>query len=235
MKIGELARRGGVSIRALHHYDAIGLLQPSRHTPSGHRLYDREDLDRLGKIRALQRQGFSLEEIQSCLSRRRISVRDLVESRLRTLRSEVSGLQEQARCLEVAREQLLDPTDAEEWIVALEKARLCWQYFTSAQRQRIAVRVQAMGEARVREWKTEGAARIALVREEMEHGTDPGAARVGDLLQQRRQHFQEFTAADPDLEQAFGRIYHAEPWLRQRYGVDDGLYDYLERATSIHH
>jgi hypothetical protein len=37
LKVGELARRAGLTVRTLHHYDAIGLLRPSLHTETGHR------------------------------------------------------------------------------------------------------------------------------------------------------------------------------------------------------
>src|SRR5580765_5006888 len=40
MKIGELARRTGVSIRTLHYYDEIGLLSQSLHSAAGHHKYD---------------------------------------------------------------------------------------------------------------------------------------------------------------------------------------------------
>ena len=39
LKIGALAESSGVTVRALHHYDHIGLLSPSRRTAAGHRLY----------------------------------------------------------------------------------------------------------------------------------------------------------------------------------------------------
>jgi DNA-binding transcriptional MerR regulator len=39
LKVGELAQKAGLSIRALHHYDSIGLLSPSLHTDSGARLF----------------------------------------------------------------------------------------------------------------------------------------------------------------------------------------------------
>jgi DNA-binding transcriptional MerR regulator len=44
MKVG---KRAGVSIRTLHYYDEIGLLSPSHHTVSGHRLYGGGDVVRL--------------------------------------------------------------------------------------------------------------------------------------------------------------------------------------------
>jgi DNA-binding transcriptional MerR regulator len=38
-KIGEVAAATGLTVRALHHYDEIGLVKPSARTESGHRLY----------------------------------------------------------------------------------------------------------------------------------------------------------------------------------------------------
>jgi DNA-binding transcriptional MerR regulator len=47
LKVGELAQRAGLTVRALHHYDAIGLLKPSLHTEAGYRLYTAGDVARL--------------------------------------------------------------------------------------------------------------------------------------------------------------------------------------------
>ena len=44
LKIGELAARSGVTVRALHHYDSIGLLRPSARSDAGYRLYNRDDI-----------------------------------------------------------------------------------------------------------------------------------------------------------------------------------------------
>ena len=67
MKVGELAKRTGLSVRALHYYDEIGLLQPSEVTESGHRLYGEAELVRLQQIKSLRQLGFSLDEIRACL------------------------------------------------------------------------------------------------------------------------------------------------------------------------
>lgn len=50
MTVSEVARISGVSVRALHHYDEIGLLRPSRRSPAGYRLYSATDLERLQQI-----------------------------------------------------------------------------------------------------------------------------------------------------------------------------------------
>src|SRR6266540_3219671 len=63
-KVGDLARRTGLSIRTLHYYDEIGLLSPSHRTGSGHRLYDVDDVARLQRILSLRQLGFSLEEVK---------------------------------------------------------------------------------------------------------------------------------------------------------------------------
>ena len=48
--VKEISRLTGVSVRTLHHYDAIGLLRPSQISPAGYRLYDEDALQRLRKI-----------------------------------------------------------------------------------------------------------------------------------------------------------------------------------------
>jgi len=67
-RIGEFAKLAGVTIRALHHYDRIGLLKPPRGS-SGFRLYRAEDLERLEQIAALKFLGIPLQEIKQLLKR----------------------------------------------------------------------------------------------------------------------------------------------------------------------
>ncbi len=66
-KVGQLAKRTGVTVRTLHHYDALGLLVPSERTEAGHRLYAEEDVRRLYRMLALRQVGLSLAEISSLL------------------------------------------------------------------------------------------------------------------------------------------------------------------------
>lgn len=66
-QVKEVARLTGVSVRALHHYDEIGLLVPSSHTDAGYRLYDDRDLLRLQQILIGRELGLPLEEIKRSL------------------------------------------------------------------------------------------------------------------------------------------------------------------------
>jgi DNA-binding transcriptional MerR regulator len=67
-RIGEFATLAGVTVRALHHYDRIGLLKPQRGS-SGFRLYRLEDMERLEQIAALKFLGIPLQEIKLLLKR----------------------------------------------------------------------------------------------------------------------------------------------------------------------
>lgn len=67
MKIGEFAKRSGVTVKTLLHYDKIGLLKPSEKTGSGYRIYCEEDLLKLQQITTLKFIGLSLNEIKHIL------------------------------------------------------------------------------------------------------------------------------------------------------------------------
>ncbi len=66
-RVGELARATRVTVRALHHYDRLGLLTPSARTAGGHRCYTGEDVRKLHVILALRGFGLSLAEIRDTL------------------------------------------------------------------------------------------------------------------------------------------------------------------------
>lgn len=65
--VREVAHLSGVSVRTLHHYDAIGLLHPTRVTDAGYRLYDDRALRKLQTILLLRQLQFPLKEIKEIL------------------------------------------------------------------------------------------------------------------------------------------------------------------------
>ena len=68
LSIGALSRLSGVSIRALHHYDRIGLLRPSEVGNAGYRYYDDEAIERLWQILFYRELDFPLSDIAGILS-----------------------------------------------------------------------------------------------------------------------------------------------------------------------
>jgi len=65
--VKEVSKLTGVSVRTLHHYDAIGLLKPTKVTASGYRLYDDTALSRLQTILMFRELQFLLKEIKAIL------------------------------------------------------------------------------------------------------------------------------------------------------------------------
>lgn len=92
--VKEVSRLTGVSVRTLHHYDAIGLLKPTRVTEAGYRLYDDAALGRLQAILLLRELQFPLKEIKEILDAPDFDP--------------VSALEDQIRLLELQRRHLDD-------------------------------------------------------------------------------------------------------------------------------
>lgn len=94
MKIGELARAGGVNVETIRYYQRRGLLaQPARH--EGPRRYTGSDLSRLKSIRSAQTAGFTLDEIATLLALDtgdRTSAQDLARARIAALDAKIATL-----------------------------------------------------------------------------------------------------------------------------------------------
>jgi DNA-binding transcriptional MerR regulator len=88
----EFAELTGVTVRALHHYDSLGLLRPRR-TASGYRMYGERELERLEQIVALKFIGIPLKQIKAMLDR---EAPELAEA----LRMQRSVLEQKRRLLD---------------------------------------------------------------------------------------------------------------------------------------
>lgn len=65
--VGELSRLTGVTVRALHHYDEIGLCRPSQRSAAGYRIYDEHDVLRLQQVLVFRELGVPLDEIGAAI------------------------------------------------------------------------------------------------------------------------------------------------------------------------
>lgn len=88
LTVGEAARRLGVTVRTLHHYDALGVVVPSGRSEAGHRLYAPADLDRLGRVLTLRAMGFALADIPSLVDAAPPERRAALRGRLAALRAD---------------------------------------------------------------------------------------------------------------------------------------------------
>ena len=97
--VGEVAKVAGVTVRTLHHYEKIGLLAQARRSPSGYRVYDDTDLERLQQILFYRELGFSLDHIAAALASPKDAVEhlayqhSLVLERIQDLRGLVAAIE----------------------------------------------------------------------------------------------------------------------------------------------
>jgi DNA-binding transcriptional MerR regulator len=134
-KVGELTKLSGVTIRTLHHYEEIGLLLPSARTESGHRVYGEGDVVRLQQILSLKQLGFSLEDIGTCLSEKKLTPLDVVRMHRRRVEEESERLLE-LRSRLVKLETALSgerPVSVDEFIKTIEVIQMHEKYFTKEQ------------------------------------------------------------------------------------------------------
>ena len=111
--IREVAKRTGLTSRALRFYEARGLLSPLR-TYSGRRLYGRSELERIQQILALKRAGLSLAQIGRLTGRGSMDLGALVDAQLKIIEEREAELDE-ARTLLLSIKSRIDrgePVDA---------------------------------------------------------------------------------------------------------------------------
>lgn len=83
LTVGEVARRAGLTVRTLHHYDAIGLVRPSGRSASGYRLYNARDIERLHAVQSLKQLGLGLDAIAAALAGSGVGPHELVDRQIK--------------------------------------------------------------------------------------------------------------------------------------------------------
>lgn len=232
MKVGEIARRAGVSVRTLHYYEEIGLLTPER-TESGHRQYGRAAIERLLQIRSLQQLGFSLTRIDSLFSGRVVAAEEIVADHL----TEVQMQREALARLEVQLQHLhallqsghTDETEAVDLLLkAMEAMTMYEKHLTPEQLEKVNALHETAGDAAGR-WQ----AALGGLRGEMNAGTDPAAPQVVALAERWHEAAAAFMPADDEeMHSGMMQLLHDEPEARKDHGLDDALFAYLGRALA---
>jgi DNA-binding transcriptional MerR regulator len=213
LKVGELAKRTGITVRTLHHYDELGLLSPSRRDGSRYRLYTEEDVARLQQILSLRQLGFSLEEVRRCLASPDYSPLRVVEMHVERLSEQIDVQQRLRAKLEALAEHMrsTESVSAEEFIETLEMMTMFEKYYTAEQLQELEQRRLAVGEERMKQSQQDWAELMAEVRAEMDRGTDPSDPRVRKLAERWTALIREFTGGNPQIEKSLQRMYQEEP------------------------
>lgn len=113
VRVGELAKAAGLTVRALHHYEDVGLLSPAARTEAGHRLYGANDVERLYRVRLLKRLDMSLDQIQHALDDPRWDLEASLKRHASGLDGEIERLNRVRTAVSAALSRLGDATDAD--------------------------------------------------------------------------------------------------------------------------
>jgi MerR family transcriptional regulator, thiopeptide resistance regulator len=239
LKVGELAKRTGLTIRALHHYDEIGLLKPSLHTDSGHRLYTLRDLARLQQIVSLRQLGFSLDEVRKCLQRPDFSPLEVIGMHAARLREQIELQERLCERLEAIAAHLRAAGDisADDFLKTIEGMTMIEGYYTPEQMESLKERREQVGDDRIQQVQKEWPELIAQVRAEMQKGTAPTAPAVLELARRWTGLVNEFTGGDQGIERSVGRLWKEQgDNLVARHGAEydsRDVFEYLGQAIAV--
>jgi DNA-binding transcriptional MerR regulator len=238
LKVGELARRTGLTVRTLHHYDEIGLLKPSLHTEAGYRLYTAADVARLQQVLSLRQLGFALEEIRDCLDRPGFAPVEVIRLHVARLQEQIELQRKLCERLEALAEHFrkAEEVSADEFLYTIEVMTMFEKYYSPEQMESFRKRSEEAGAAGV-DLAQQGTAAwqelLAQYKVEMESGTDPADPRVQGLEKRRQALVNAFSGGDKAIEENLKRM-----WMEQgdklcvQFGIDQQVMAYLGKAAE---
>jgi len=236
VKIGELAKRAGVSVRTLHHYDEIGLLVPSGRTPSGHRLYGRGEVERLQQIASLRHLGLPLEEIRACLARPEYSLERVLDLHVERLDKDIARQERVRDLVRSLRDRLraAETVSVDDLTKTIEVTMNYEKYYTPEQLDQLAQRREQVGEARLQQVQQEWQELFAAYERAMNAGVDPASAEVQALARKSAALIAEFTGGNPGIAASLGNMYRAEGSkpLEGHMRMAPGLWEYMGKARA---
>lgn len=223
LKIGELAKRTGLTIRALHHYDAIGLLTPSVRSDAGYRLYDRADVARLHRIQALRALDLSLNEIGALLSGEGADLHTVIRQQITALERQLAQAAELRDRLTALDAQLAGESepDLEDWLSTLGLMAMHRQYFTQDE----------IDDLRRRKARSNLHAQwpglVAQVRDLMDRRISPASAEAQQLAARWLELSELTMGDDPRFFAKLNAMHRTEFSVQALTGVDGPLLDFI--------
>jgi DNA-binding transcriptional MerR regulator len=227
LKVGELARHTGLTVRTLHHYDAIGLLAPSARSEAGYRLYDAADIARLHAIQALRLLGLPLAEIGAVLDAEGGSMPAIIARQIESLDQQIAqatALRERLGLLEQRLAEGAQP-DMKDWLATLEQMTTYGRYFSPAEIRSLMANWKQVADR----WPP----LVAEVAALMARGVLADSLEVQPLAARWMTLMGQWMDGNSDLVTRWGEMYRREPVARRDDGPSAELVDYIGEAIGI--
>ncbi|HSR65912.1 MAG TPA: MerR family transcriptional regulator [Xanthomonadaceae bacterium] len=253
LRIGTIARRTGVSAKALRLYERRGLLAPCAHTPSGYRLYGPAALQRLARIVLLKRLGFTLAQVGRLLAHDEQAATSLLAARIGVLERELRERTQTLHALRVVlarvdpaspptTDQLLEtlgmsntieePTGEDEREALRRRAGTMGAYFTEDEHAGFRQRAAALGEAGMARAQQDWAVLIGEVRAAMAAGMAADSGEGQALGRRWHALVSAFTGGDPAIARKLGEAYAAQPQVAAGQGMDPAMFGWAREAMA---
>jgi DNA-binding transcriptional MerR regulator len=236
-KVGELASRTALSVRALHHYDEIGLLEPTLRTPSGHRLYQQADVERLQQIQSLRLMGIPLDEVKRLLDGARMSPREVIDLHLARLHEHIALQNRLAERLETLATHMdqVESASIDDLCQIIQAMTTMEKYFTPEQLEVLRDRRTSITEEHMQEVRDSWNEIIPKVRNAMAANVDPTSPEILAIAKRWRALVDAFTGGDPKIAQAVTTMYqHEGPMLQKQLGEvpTPDMFAYMSKAFA---
>jgi len=239
--VGEVAGFAGVTVRTLHHYDAIGLLVPSGRSHAGHRRYSEADLDRLQQILFYRELGFPLDEVAALLDDPAADPRAHLRRQHELLTARIEKLQKMAAAVEHAMEarkmginltpeerfEVFGDKDPEQYAEEAEERWGGTEAYAESQRRAATYTKEDWQriKAEVDDWGERYAALVAV-------GEQPSGEAAMDLAEEHRQHISRHYFEVPyEMHRCFAEMYVSDERFKAFYdSMHPGLAEHLRDA-----
>ena len=214
-RASEFAELTGVTVRALHHYDRLGLLRPTRRTRAGYRLYADRDVARLEQIVALKFIGLSLKEIKTVLEGEALDLattlrlqREIISRKRGHLNRAIAAIERAERMIGAQGEAPLDAFKQIIEVINMENdTNWMMQYYSEAARKKIEERAKDWTPEKQAKAQADWAALFKDVEAAMAEGVDPASERAQQLATRWDDLIRGFTGGDPEVMAGLKRLY----------------------------
>jgi len=221
LRIGELARLSGLTVRTLHHYEQLGLLRAPSRNRGRHRLYDASDAKRLYRICALRDLGLSLAEI----ARLNLDDRKAFGA---TLHAHLARVDEELQRLTDLRKMLVQACSRSDGDVSVEEVFATIEAMSRVvRRSRMRKEPKPSSAATTERWRELG----LQLRRCLTAGESPRSARVRKLAQNARALLVDFAGGDPTVLDALAHLRKVTSPV-ELAGWDAPLLRYLDSALE---
>jgi methyltransferase (TIGR00027 family) len=228
LKIGELAKRAGLTVRTLHHYDHIGLLTPSARSDSGFRLYNQADVVRLHRILALKQFGCSLADIGAFLAEPGASVIEIITQQMSVLDGQVQRAQTLRDRLFRLSEQIAkgEDTGLTDWLTILELMTMYEKHLSKEELETLRSN-KAAGNLDD-EWRQ----LVRLVQDAMDRGISPESEEAQGLAWRWIRLLRDTTGNDPGLAIKLHLIHRQEQKAQLIKGITPEMIEYITHSFA---